>query len=81
MKILKNIAIGLCMLFTIYSLGGQFLVWSGISNFLSAPFRDMTNGEILLTIAILIVASFAIGFDAARAKYEAKLRKVEGRDY
>jgi hypothetical protein len=81
MKILKNIAIGLCMLFTIYSLGGQFLVWSGFMDFFSAPATKTTNGGILSGMLIFGIFCFVSGYDIARAKYEEKLREVQGRDY
>ena len=74
MKILQNIAITLCIIFTILDLGTRFLVWSGLLAYLSSPVVNTTNGGFLFLILFLILfmgaVCFTAGFDIAKSKYD-----------
>lgn len=81
MKILKYIAVGLCVLFTISSGIIKFVEWSGLDKFLSAQVANTTNGGFLFCVFFMGAVCFTAGFDIARAKYEKAALKAEGRDY
>ena len=69
MKILKYIAIGLCVLFTISSGIIKFAEWSGLDAWLQAPVAHTNNGGFLFTIVFMGIFCFGAGFDIARAKF------------
>ena len=69
------------MLFTIYSIGNQLVIWSGFGEWLKTPAIHTSNGGFLFSVFFMGAICFGAGYDLARAIYEEKLRKVEGRDY
>ena len=72
MKILKYIAIGLCVLFTISSGIIKFAEWSGLDVWLASPADMTTKGGIVAGIIFIVVWAFSIGFGIAWAKFSPK---------
>jgi len=80
MKIIKYIAIGICVLFTTYDLGSKFLIWSGILEWMNQP-AVCPKGGVVLSLLLISAWTFAMGWDIARSKYTKKSLDVEGKGY
>ena len=80
MKILKYIAIGLCVCFTLANIAFKFAVWSGLAAWLDTTVV-ISNGRVIGAILLMGGMCFAAGWDIARSKYQKESLKVDGRDY
>lgn len=70
MKLLKYIAIGMCVLFTVSSIIIKFAEWSGLAAWMSLPATNTSNGGFLFCVLFMGAVCFSAGFDIARAKFE-----------
>ena len=69
MKILKYIAVGACVIFTIGQLVWQIIIRSGLDVWWTAPAEHTTKGGVI-TIGLLMGAIFfSAGWEIARAKF------------